>query len=120
MELRLKLATSAAFVSALVSNRILMPMFDRGQGSNYASSRKNELRHCARHRNCRPYAKRASLVAYVEGCIIVNCCATRIVPIARAWSRRADGVPEMKESDIDLLKWVTNETTKFARNESVL
>jgi hypothetical protein len=64
--------------------------------------------------------KRASLVAYVEGCSIVNCCATRIVPIARAWSRRADSVPEMKESDTDLLKWVTNETTKFARNESVL
>jgi hypothetical protein len=29
MELRLKLATSAAFVSALVSNRTLMPIFDR-------------------------------------------------------------------------------------------
>jgi hypothetical protein len=40
IELRFKLATSAAFVSALVSNRILMPIFDRGQGSNYASSKK--------------------------------------------------------------------------------
>jgi hypothetical protein len=64
MELRLKLATSAAFVSALVSNRILMPIFDRGQGSNYASSRKNELRHLV---GLAP-KKRASLVAYVDGC----------------------------------------------------
>jgi hypothetical protein len=92
MELRLKLATSAAFVSALVSNRTLMPIFDRGQGSNYTSSRKNELRHLV---GLAP-KKRASLVAYVDGCTHCGTAAQLgSCPLQGLGVVGADSVPEM-------------------------